>query len=88
MKSDEIKYLPTDKDTIDPHTRVIINNYFSPVNDYVQNFICPISIGLCVFLLINQNVKNRFEQLFDKNTIYVQTILIMFISLVLIKYFS
>jgi hypothetical protein len=85
-KSDEIKSLPTDKDVITLQTREIVGEYFSPVQDTFSNFIQPIGIGVCTFLLINKTTTMKLEQFFEKNTIYIQTLLIIFLAFLFIKF--
>lgn len=85
-KCDEIKNLPTDKDVITPYTRNLVNKYFLPIDDSMGNFIHPICIGIFVFIVINNTTTLKLETVFEKNTLYVQTLLIMFISFLFIKY--
>ena len=86
MKCDAIQNLPTDKDVITPNTRSLVDKYFLPIDDSMSNFIHPICIGIVVFILINNKTTLKLETVFEKNTLYIQTLLIMFMSFLFIKY--
>lgn len=85
-KCDEIKYLPSDKDTITSQDREIFIQYFGPIDDSFSNFIHPIVLGIFVFLIINRFSTSKLETIFDKNTIFIQTFFIMFTSFIFLKY--